>query len=251
MEPEKAALLEAMLIGDKTGLTRSQKRLYEENGMAHLLTVSGLHVTIAAGRLFRFLRRKGISYRAAFLAGAAALLFYSLLTGSGNSVIRAGLMYKTFLTAELFGASYDMISAMCLAGILMLLDCPLRILDGGCMISFASVFTLGGLMPAADRLASAGRKPGKIGRALLGGLVFAGGTMPLLLRCFYQPVPIDKLYHEPDNGYLHLKNTAHIQNERLEHIVQDERCSYAETNYIPFQCLFIDRRLFFFGEQFV
>ncbi len=189
MEPEKAALLEAMLIGDKTGLTRSQKRLYEENGMAHLLTVSGLHVTIAAGRLFRFLRRKGISYRAAFLAGAAALLFYSLLTGSGNSVIRAGLMYMTFLTAELFGASYDMISAMCLAGILMLFDCPLRILDGGCMISFASVFTLGGLMPAADRLASAGRKPGKIGRALLGGLVFAGGTMPLLLRCFYQYAP--------------------------------------------------------------
>ena len=39
-------LLKAMFLGDKTELSSEEKRLYEENGVAHLLAVSGLHVSI-------------------------------------------------------------------------------------------------------------------------------------------------------------------------------------------------------------
>ena len=47
-------LLKAMFLGDKTELSSEEKRLYEENGVAHLLAVSGLHVSIVGGMLFRF-----------------------------------------------------------------------------------------------------------------------------------------------------------------------------------------------------
>ena len=52
------ALLKAIFLGDKTDLSKEQKHLYEENGMAHLLAVSGLHVSIVGGMLFRFLEKR-------------------------------------------------------------------------------------------------------------------------------------------------------------------------------------------------
>ena len=64
------ALLKAIFLGDKTDLSKEQKHLYEENGMAHLLAVSGLHVSIVGGMLFRFLRKKGRSYAFSCIVGS-------------------------------------------------------------------------------------------------------------------------------------------------------------------------------------
>ena len=64
------------------------------------------------------------------------------MTGFGNSVFRAAVMFFCFLLAQYFGAEYDMISSMSLAGILMLLEQPWRLLESGCVISFASIFSI-------------------------------------------------------------------------------------------------------------
>ena len=136
------ALLKAIFLGDKTDLSKEQKHLYEENGMAHLLAVSGLHVSIVGGMLFRFLRKKGRSYAFSCMVGSGILFFYAIMTGFGNSVFRAAVMFFCFLLAQYFGAEYDMISSMSLAGILMLLEQPWRLLESGCVISFASIFSI-------------------------------------------------------------------------------------------------------------
>lgn len=57
-----------------------------------------------------------------------------------------------FLLAQYFGAEYDMISSMSLAGILMLLEQPWRLLESGCVISFASIFSIGMILPIAKEL---------------------------------------------------------------------------------------------------
>ena len=85
------ALLKAIFLGDKTDLSKEQKHLYEENGMAHLLAVSGLHVSIVGGMLFRFLRKKGRSYAFSCMVGSGILFFYAIMTGFGNSVFRAAV----------------------------------------------------------------------------------------------------------------------------------------------------------------
>ncbi len=57
-----------------------------------------------------------------------------------------------FWLAQYFGAEYDMISSMSLAGILMLLEHPWRLLESGCVISFASIFSIGMILPIAKEL---------------------------------------------------------------------------------------------------
>ena len=84
-----AALLHAMVLGDKGALSEEQKLRYEENGVAHLLSVSGLHVSIMAGSWFRFLRKRKLPYGPACAGGLLLLIFYGCLTGFGNSILRA------------------------------------------------------------------------------------------------------------------------------------------------------------------
>ena len=196
-------LLKAMFLGDKTELSSEEKRLYEENGVAHLLAVSGLHVSIVGGMLFRFLRKRKFSYAVSCICSSFVLLFYAIMTGFGNSVFRAVIMFLFFLLAQYFGAEYDMVSSMSLAGILMLYDSPLRILESGCIISFTSIFAIGMIVPFAKELEEKRRRskliPGeflieskwkkRIKQAFFTSVIISMVIGPLLLRFYYQWSP--------------------------------------------------------------
>lgn len=200
-------LLKAMFLGDKTELSSEEKRLYEENGVAHLLAVSGLHVSIVGGILFRFLRKRKFSYAVSCICSSFVLLFYAIMTGFGNSVFRAVIMFLIFLLAQYFGAEYDMVTSMSLAGILMLYDSPLRILESGCIISFTSIFAIGMIVPFAKELEEKRRKskliPGeflieskwkkRIRQAFFTSVIISMVIGPLLLRFYYQWSPYSVL----------------------------------------------------------
>ena len=200
-------LLKAMFLGDKTELSSEEKRLYEENGVAHLLAVSGLHVSIVGGMLFRFLRKRKFSYAVSCICSSFVLLFYAIMTGFGNSVFRAVIMFLIFLLAQYFGAEYDMVTSMSLAGILMLYDGPLRILESGCIISFTSIFAIGMIVPFAKELEEKRRKskliPGeflieskwkkRIRQAFFTSVIISMVIGPLLLRFYYQWSPYSVL----------------------------------------------------------
>lgn len=217
MEKEKAALLRAMILGDKSQLRPEQKRRYEDSGTAHLLAVSGLHISIVSGSVFRCLRKKKLSYGICCLAGASMVWFYGMLTGMGNAVLRAFIMYMVYLGAEYFGAEYDLTSSLALAGILMLLESPWRLLEGGFQISFAAVLAIGAVLPWIRELAEKRergilekeneqgnskkkRLKGKrlpdfytvrrwFKEAWLADLVVTEVTLPIVLRVFYQCCP--------------------------------------------------------------
>ena len=218
LSEEKAALLEAMALGDRTGLSEDQKKAFSENGLAHLLVVSGLHISILGGSLFRFLKKRGAGYFLSCAAGSTILLFYGCMTGFGSSAARAVIMYLVYLLAQLLGADYDIISAMSLSGILLLAEYPARLLEGGFQISYLSVFAIGFVLPLTQSykekrtntlkkrsgMESVSRsekrtvkKPVRISERLLeavfSGLIISGVTAPLLMRLFFEWTPLSIL----------------------------------------------------------
>ena len=60
---KNAGSLSAMVLGDKRGLDEEIKELYQENSISHLLSISGLHISLLGGAVFLFLRRLKISFR--------------------------------------------------------------------------------------------------------------------------------------------------------------------------------------------
>ena len=86
------AMLSAILLGEKSGLDPEMKKLYQKNGLGHLLAISGLHMSLIGMSVYRLLRRMGNSFLFSGIAGGGILFFYLVMTGPQVSSLRALLM---------------------------------------------------------------------------------------------------------------------------------------------------------------
>lgn len=75
------AMLSAILLGEKSGLDPEVKKLYQKNGLGHLLAISGLHMSLIGMSVYRLLRRMGNSFLFSGIAGGGILFFYLVMTG--------------------------------------------------------------------------------------------------------------------------------------------------------------------------
>lgn len=142
-EPEDRGIYQALLLGDQTLLSEEVRELYQESGIAHLLAVSGLHVSLIGMGLYGLLRRFGIGYGGAGALAGTVLLFYGGLTGFGPSVFRAlAMILCTFLAAYL-GRTCDLLSAAALSLFFLAFDSPYQLFAGGVQLSYGAVAAVG------------------------------------------------------------------------------------------------------------
>lgn len=138
-----AGLLSAVLLGDKTQMDEEINDLYQENGIAHLLAVSGLHVSLIGMGIYQLLRRLGLGFGWAGIWSGGLLFLYGTMTGFGPSVFRACLMLACSFAASYLGRTYDLLSAMSLAAICLSLENPFVIFTGAFQLSFGAVSAIG------------------------------------------------------------------------------------------------------------
>ena len=75
--------MSAILLGEKSGLDEEMRKLYQKNGMGHLLAISGLHMSLIGMGLYSFLRKAGTSFFTAGMAGSSFLLLELQVRGHG------------------------------------------------------------------------------------------------------------------------------------------------------------------------
>ncbi|MEG2699565.1 MAG: DNA internalization-related competence protein ComEC/Rec2 [Hungatella sp.] len=182
-EPEDAGILKAALLGDKSSLDETIQGLYQRNGIAHLLAISGLHISLVGLSLYRLLRKAGLSYGWSGCVGILFVISYGILTGGSASVVRAVIMVLVSILAEYLGRSYDMLSAAALAAILLLLEYPYLLFQGGFQLSFGAVGAIGGLAPWLVKNLT-WKKPWQ--QSILMGISIQLLTYPILLYHFFQ-----------------------------------------------------------------
>ncbi len=142
--PEKeAAVMSALLLGDKSELDTELKSLYKRNGILHILSISSLHITIIGMSIYRLFRRAGVPIWAAACAGSVLLILYGGMTGFGVSACRAIGMYLLRMTAELLGRTYDMLTALGVLAAAMVAVNPYYLQHSGFLLSFTSVLGIG------------------------------------------------------------------------------------------------------------
>jgi len=147
--PEKeASVMAAILLGEKQDVDEEIRGLYERNGIVHILSISGLHITIIGMGLYKLLRKLGVPVWAAAIGGAVILILYGIMTGFGVSVCRAVGMYLLRMLGVLWGRTYDMLTALGFVGALMAVIHPAWLGHMGYLLSFGSVLGLGLLLPA-------------------------------------------------------------------------------------------------------
>jgi len=194
-----AGVIVALVIGDQRGIGQDDWDIFNRTGISHLVSISGLHITMVAGLAawaVSWLWRRSFftaaqlplrlpAQKVASLAGAAVALLYVLLAGFGVPAQRTFYMLAVVAAAVWFGRIASISHVLCLAlGIVVLLD-PWAMLWPGFWLSFGAV--------AAILYACSGR----LGEQLRGwraGLLLAArtqwavtvGLAPLTLLLFGQ-----------------------------------------------------------------
>lgn len=180
---EDAGIFSAAVLGDKKALDSEIKDLYQKNGIAHLLAISGLHLSIIGMGGYKLLRKAGLGYKGAGLAGTAFIFCYGAMTGGSPSVVRAVVMMSTGFLASYLGRTYDLLSALSLALLMLVWETPELLTQGGVQLSFGAVFAVGGMLPVIQDYLGKERK-------ILGALMVSAAiqlvTLPVILWDFFQ-----------------------------------------------------------------
>ena len=151
MGEETGAILSAMMLGDRTGVSDETTLNYSSAGLSHLLAISGLHVSLIGMGVLAALKKLTSNKYAASLVSIALLLFYTVFTGSRESTVRAFIMFSVMAVGKCILRSYDSVSALSAAGIIIMIKGPASLFRPGFQFSFAAAFGAAVLCPMLIR----------------------------------------------------------------------------------------------------
>lgn len=172
----EAAVMSAMLLGDKGELDEQTKSWYQAGGISHVLAISGLHISMLGMALYRLLRRLGMPFVPCALTSGVLMGFYAAFTGAGVATCRAVIMFLVFLGAQCLGRTYDLLCALSLAVILILLDQPLWLFAAGFQLSVLAVAAIAIVHPILQR---------EYGRKVSAGISIQLVMFPCVLWHYY------------------------------------------------------------------
>lgn len=118
------------------------KASFAHSGLLHILAASGMNVALIYGIWFFILRRLRAPFNFTVMSGIFVVIFYSLMTGLGPSVIRAAIMLIFILIGKLIDRDAHSISLLSFVALLMLIYNPAYINDVGFQLSFMVTFGL-------------------------------------------------------------------------------------------------------------
>lgn len=179
-EPESGLLL-GIVLGDRSGISRDVRDAFAASGTAHLLAISGFHMSIVAGTVALILRgRVRVAYAALVTVLVAA--GYTVLVGAGPSVVRSAIMATVGSLGLAVGRPGLGANGLGAAVTAMLIADPSALTEASFELSVGATAGLVTLQrPLAGRLA---RLPAPVAQALATTAAASAPTMPLVAAIF-------------------------------------------------------------------
>ncbi len=206
-----AAVMVALVVGDQSGIARDDWGLFRRTGISHLVSISGLHITMIAGlfaALWMALWRRSFGLarwlrtplplrmptpRAGGVAAMLGAFGYCLLAGMGVPAQRTLLMLSTVAIARLTDRNVSASLSLCWAAAVVAMVDPWAVMSAGFWLSFGAV----AIIFFAARMAVDGTRNGEVDgkiegirRTVVGAtrIQFAVtfGLLPLTLLLFQQ-----------------------------------------------------------------
>lgn len=144
-----SGVIRALVVGDDSQISQAQWNVYLRTGVNHLMSISGLHITMLAGMAFAitaFVWRRVPSLvlrmptrKAATMIGIVIAVLYALLAGMSVPTQRTLYMLITFAAALLFGRHLAISRALAIALIVVVLLDPWATISAGFWLSFSAV----------------------------------------------------------------------------------------------------------------
>ena len=139
---QSAAIVAAIVIGDRAGLDDEVQRRLQEAGTYHVIAISGGNIAILAGLMLAAFRLAGMLGRVAMLSAIVVLLAYARLVGGGASVDRATLMAVTYFAARLVDQRSPPLNSLAFVAACLVAAQPLSVVDPAFILTFGATLAI-------------------------------------------------------------------------------------------------------------
>jgi competence protein ComEC len=150
-------ILKALIIGEQDTIPDQIKKQFSRLGLSHLLSISGLHVSIFAllsyllfMSLFRIYPRVLLyinAFKLSVFFSIFPVLFYCFIAGFNIPTMRSAIMVICYLIALLLGRREDLLHTLFVAAFITLLLIPASLFDLSFQLSFSAVLAIVILVP--------------------------------------------------------------------------------------------------------
>ncbi len=176
---ETAGFLRSMILGDRSDLNQELKTLFTNGGIAHILAISGLHVSIIGRGFYQWLRKRGAGFLASGILAGSVLCAYCYMVGNGMSAVRAVGMMLILFGGQMLGRSYDMLNSLGVMMCFLLWENPFLLEYSGFWFSVLALIGVGYVSEAYSSLVEKGR-----GLGMSVGITLS--TLPVVAYCYYE-----------------------------------------------------------------
>jgi competence protein ComEC len=203
---ESGAIADALITGERGAISEATNSAFRDSGLFHILSISGLHMTIMAGAVFFAIRLvlaavPAIALRFpvkkwAAVAAAAAALAYLLISGGSLATVRSWVMISIMFLAVLLDRPAVALRNVALGALVIMILVPESLFDAGFQMSFAAVLALVATYEAIrermerhDDMARVGPVRGTLyffGGIVLSTLVASAAVAPFAIYHFHQ-----------------------------------------------------------------
>lgn len=205
LEPEKAGLYKALLIGSRRGIGEETLEKFRATGCMHLLAISGIHMgllgMIVVLLLTRIMKRSTYLLNHLHIPTAATLMTlpvlfgYAFIAGMNTPVLRALIMSTFFLFAIVLRRQRSIMHIIAAAALLLLMARPLALFTASFQLSFSAVMAIAILYPRLPLLVeqqttTLSRISAAVQTALLVSIAATLGSLPFMLFHFNRFSPI-------------------------------------------------------------
>ena len=152
LPPDEAGITAAVVAGERGGISRKITNNYRDSGLAHFLSISGLHMTMLAGLMFFLIRLLvalvpplALRYDSKKISAVAAIFlsfFYLLISGAEVPTQRAFIMTLIVLAGVLIGRKAISMKTISWAALIVLIISPQALIGASFQMSFAAVVML-------------------------------------------------------------------------------------------------------------
>ena len=138
LDEETSAILLGLILGNKDDIDENIEENFRSAGMAHILAVSGMHVTYVILGL-SLIMKKILGKRRNYIFCICVLIVYMFITNFSASVTRAGIMGIIMILSKIFYRKNDIYTALSISLFIILIYNPFLIQSLGLLLSYGGV----------------------------------------------------------------------------------------------------------------
>ena len=137
---EKSSFLQALIIGIKNDLTLYERDLFSKTGISHIVSISGMHISIIAGIIIILIGKINKIYK--FILLEIGVMLYYLIVGEMPSIQRAIIFSIINYVSFFIDRRNDGISSLSIIGVLLITNNPYIIYNLSFQLSFLATLSI-------------------------------------------------------------------------------------------------------------